>query len=120
MNTVVSRSQLAAEPLALYGHSEELSDQESACRALTVKADFSLSSPPGDCGPLRMTELEKTLRVYFNLAPIGTSSRKLASTGFPPSIDAATIMPFDSNPRNLRGARFATMTIFRPISVSGA
>src|SRR5450631_272996 len=33
---------------------------------------------------------------YLRRAPTGTSSRKLANTGFPPSSDAATIMPFDS------------------------
>src|SRR2546427_11285180 len=58
--------------------------------------------------------------VYFNLVPTGTSSRKLASTGFPPSGEAATIIPFDSSPRSFRGARFTTMTTLRPISVSGA
>src|SRR5437867_11733878 len=58
--------------------------------------------------------------IYFNLVPTGTSSRKLHSTGFPPSADAATIIPFDSNPRNFLGARLATITTLRPISVSGA
>ena len=57
---------------------------------------------------------------YFNFAPTGTSSKKPANTGLPPSSDAATIIPFDSRPRNLRGARFATITTLRPISVSGA
>ena len=57
---------------------------------------------------------------YFNLAPTGTSSKKLASTGLPPSSEAATIIPFDSNPRSLRGARLATITTFRPTRVSGA
>src|ERR1700731_5171043 len=57
---------------------------------------------------------------YLSRVPNGTSSRKLASTGLPPSGEAATIMPFDSNPRNLRGARFATITTLRPISVSGS
>ena len=55
---------------------------------------------------------------YFNLAPTGTSSRKLASTGFPPSSEAATIIPFDSRPRSFRGARFATITTLRPTKVS--
>jgi hypothetical protein len=41
---------------------------------------------------------------YFSFAPTGTSSRKPASTGLPSSpTDAATIMPFDSSPRSLRG-----------------
>src|SRR6266404_9553010 len=57
---------------------------------------------------------------YFNLVPTGTSSRKLASTGLPPSGDAATIMPFDSSPRSFRGARLATTTTFRPINDSGS
>ena len=59
-------------------------------------------------------------RPYFSLAPTGTSSKNPASTGCPPSSDAATIMPFDSRPRSLRGARFATITTLRPTSVSGA
>ena len=33
--------------------------------------------------------------------------------------EAATIMPFDSRPRSLRGARLATMTTLRPTSDSG-
>ncbi len=41
---------------------------------------------------------------YFSLAPFGTSSLNVTSTGFPPSpTDAATIMPLDSMPRSLRG-----------------
>src|SRR5579864_8240927 len=59
-------------------------------------------------------------RFHFSLAPTGTSSRKLASTGFPFSSDAATIMPFDSRPRSLRGARLATITTLRPTRGSGA
>ena len=42
-----------------------------------------------------------------------------ASTGMSPSRDAATIMPCDSMPRSLRGARLATITTFRPTSSSG-
>src|SRR5208282_2880559 len=57
---------------------------------------------------------------YLSLVPTGTSSRKLARTGLPPSGEAATIMPLDSRPRNLRGARLATITTLRPISVSGS
>src|SRR5208283_3566711 len=56
---------------------------------------------------------------YFNLVPTGTSSRKPASTAFPPSGDAATIMPFDSSPRSFLGARLATITTFLPINNSG-
>ena len=51
---------------------------------------------------------------HLRRAPTGTSSRKPASTGLPPSSDAATIMPFDSMPRNFRGWRFATITTLRP------
>src|ERR1700674_1940370 len=57
---------------------------------------------------------------YFNLVPTGTSSRKPASTAFPPSGDAATIIPFDSSPRSFLGARLATITTFLPINSSGA
>jgi len=32
----------------------------------------------------------------------------------------ATIMPFDSRPRSLRGARLATITTLRPMSASGS
>src|SRR5450432_556044 len=58
-------------------------------------------------------------QAHFNRAPIGMSSRKPASTGLPPSTDAATIMPLDSMPRSLRGWRFATITTLRPINCSG-
>ena len=34
--------------------------------------------------------------------------------------EAATIMPFDSTPRNFRGARFTTTTTLRPTSFSGS
>src|SRR5690348_462964 len=52
---------------------------------------------------------------YFSRAPMGTSSRKLARTGWPLSpTEAATIMPFDSMPRSLRGWRLATITTFMP------
>ena len=52
---------------------------------------------------------------YFSRAPTGTSSRNPASTGVPfsPS-EAATIMPFDSSPRILRGSRLATMHDLAP------
>ena len=57
---------------------------------------------------------------YFRRAPTGTSSRKPARMGLPPSSDAATIMPFDSMPRSLRGCRLATMTTLRPTIFSGS
>src|SRR5450432_807741 len=63
----------------------------------------------------------KVLFAYLSFDPTGTSSRKLASTGLPSSPkDAATIMPLDSSPRSLRGARLATITTLRPISFSGS
>ena len=57
---------------------------------------------------------------YFNREPNGTSSRNPVSTGAPPSSEAASNIPFDSNPRIFLGARFATITIFRPINFSGS
>src|ERR1700693_3854094 len=68
----------------------------------------------------RLPYRRATLSFTSNLAPTGTSSKKPARTGLPPSSDAATIIPFDSMPRSLRGARLATITTFRPIKVSGA
>ena len=76
-------------------------------------------SRPSDVSKLCPSDA-KLRPLYFSLAPTGTSSKKAASTGFPPSSDAATIMPFDSSPRSLRGARLATITTLRPTSVSGA
>src|SRR5260370_26572552 len=58
-------------------------------------------------------------QAHFSLAPTGMSSRNPASTGLPPSMDAATIMPFDSMPRSLRGCKLATITTLRPINCSG-
>src|SRR6266404_8404422 len=55
---------------------------------------------------------------YFNLAPFGTSSAKVAITGFPSSpTEAANNIPCDSYPRSLRGLRLATTTILRPTNV---
>ena len=62
----------------------------------------------------------ESISIHFSRAPTGTSSRNPASTGLPPSSEAATIMPFDSMPRSLRGCRLATITTLRPISCSGA
>src|ERR1044072_6209952 len=60
-------------------------------------------------------------RSYFNRAPFGTSSVKVAITGRPSSpYEAATTMPCDSWPRDFRGVRFATTTSLRPISFSGS
>src|SRR5579883_340506 len=56
---------------------------------------------------------------HFSRAPTGTSSRKPANTGEPPSSEAATIMPSDWMPRSLRGFKFATMTTLRPRMRSG-
>src|SRR5262249_10849910 len=57
---------------------------------------------------------------HLRRAPTGPSSRNPASTGGPPSRDAATIMPFDSIPRSFLGWRLATMTTLRPTIFSGA
>ena len=56
---------------------------------------------------------------YLRRAPMGTSSRKPASTGLPPSMEPATIIPLDSMPRSLRGCRLATITTLRPINCAG-
>src|SRR5437588_11633457 len=56
---------------------------------------------------------------HFNRAPTGASSRKPASIGFPPSSEAATIIPLDVMPRSLRGCKFATMTTFLPSNCCG-
>jgi len=67
------------------------------------------------CAPTKTT-------VYFSLAPISTSSSgKPARTGRPSGpTEAAMIMPLDSTPRNLRGARLTTTATLRPISFSGS
>ena len=66
--------------------------------------------------------VEMTVRIgqsHFRRAPTGVFSGNAASTGGPPSSDAATTMPFDSTPRSLRGSRLATMATLRPTSSSG-
>src|SRR5580700_11033692 len=53
---------------------------------------------------VELPAIEMAVRIdqaHFNRAPTETSSRKLARTGLPPSMDAATIIPFDSSPRSL-------------------
>src|SRR6185295_17626240 len=76
-----------------------------------------------DCGlpvGIELGIIQVTVTIdHFRRAPTGTSSRKLARTGLPPSSDAATIIPCDSRPRSLRGARFATITTLRPTRASG-
>lgn len=58
---------------------------------------------------------------YRRRAPFGVSSGTETSTGLPFSpYEAATIIPFDSRPRSLRGCRLATMTTLRPGSVAGS
>ena len=60
-------------------------------------------------------------KIVYKRAPFGTSSVNVASTGLPSSpTEAASNIPFDSRPRNLRGARLATTIIFRPMISSGA
>ena len=52
--------------------------------------------------------------------PFGTLSGTVTNTGLPSgSTAAATIMPFDSRPRSLRGAKLATITTFLPGKSSG-
>ena len=66
--------------------------------------------------------IQVTMRIHqahFKRAPTAMSSWKPASTGLPPSTDAATIIPLDSMPFNLRGCKFATMTTLRLSSCSG-
>src|SRR5690242_16417183 len=58
-------------------------------------------------------------QLHFSRAPTGMSSRNPASTGLPPSTEAATIIPFDVSPRSLRGCRLATITTLRLIICSG-
>ena len=43
--------------------------------------------------------------VHFSRAPRAHPPRKLTSAGLPPSSDAATIIPCDSNPFNFRGCK---------------
>src|SRR5579872_1793183 len=72
---------------------------------------------------IKVGAVEMAVRIdqhYFKRAPTGTSSRKPARTGLPPSSEAATIMPCDSRPRSFRGARLATITTFRPSIFSGS
>src|SRR5882757_6859507 len=82
-----------------------------------LKPSFGVSGVSGRC---RALSLKLEFKLYFNLAPTGTSSKNPANTGLPPSSDAATIIPFDSSPRSLRGARLATITTLRPTSGSGS
>ena len=58
-------------------------------------------------------------QAHFKRAPTAISSWKPARTGFPPSTDAATIIPFDSMPFSLRGCKFATITTLRLSNCSG-
>src|SRR5262249_10282414 len=78
-------------------------DACDSCRGCAVENGIEI------LGKTRVVEM--TVRVdkhlYFRRAPTGTSSRKPARIGLPPSSDAATIMPFDSMPRSLRGCRLA-------------
>jgi hypothetical protein len=58
---------------------------------------------------------------YFRREPISTSSRKAARTGRPSGpTEAAMIMPLDSTPRSLRGARLTTTATLRPMRDPGS
>ena len=90
-----------------------------------LDARFKRSFDYGVAIRFKFTAIQVAMRIYqhvdyFRREPTGTSSRKPASTGLPPSSEAATIMPCDSSPRNLRGCRLATMTTLRPINDSGS
>ena len=72
---------------------------------------------------IELLVIQVTMRIdqaHFKRAPTGMSSWKPASTGLPPSTDAATIIPLDSMPFSLRGCKFATITTLRLSSCSGA
>src|SRR5436190_16239025 len=82
--------------------------------------DRSLDSRVSIITEAMIVEMRMRIReLHFKRAPGSMFSRKPASTGGPSGSDAATIMPRDSSPRSLRGARFATMITLRPTSCSG-
>jgi hypothetical protein len=72
------------------------------------------------CDPTRKKQQAQKVG-YLRRAPTSTSSAKPARTGRPSGpTEAATIIPLDSTPRSLRGARFTTTTTFRPTKDSGS
>ena len=68
----------------------------------------------------RIVEMAMRVNDHERRAPTGASSGKPTNEGLPPSSVAATIMPFDSTPRILRGLRLATIATLRPINDSGS
>ena len=77
---------------------------------------------PADAGPnpnyvRTSTAIDTTAGAGRTGLAIGARVR-IIGTGLY-SGEAATIIPFDSSPRNFRGARFTTITTLRPTSVSG-
>lgn len=106
-------------------HTQNPTDPRLAGEAASIRSPAFLceiSTHNTSSAKHRPNSKSSTLRgaPHFSRAPSGTSSRNPASTGAPSSSDAASSMPCDSNPRILRGARFATITIFRPMSFSGS
>ncbi len=81
-----------------------------------------IASQHGFAVGIELGSIQVTMRIdqpHFRRAPTGTSSRKPTSTGGVSSSEAATIMPWDSMPRSLRGCKLATITTLRPINCSG-
>ncbi len=68
----------------------------------------------------RAIKMPQKRQLYFSSRQPEHPQRTCRSpASLPGPTEAATIMPFDSTPRSLRGARFATTTTFLPTSSSG-
>src|ERR1035438_2394156 len=93
--------------------------QQAVLWSIVTNLSLALGGAVRNAGFATESIEDTVARAYLRRAPISTSSRKPARTGRPPSREAATIMPLDSRPRSLRGARLATMTTLRPIRDSG-
>jgi hypothetical protein len=109
------QSRAGEDPIMLFGDLQRAIVCAGACPATDGKNSFQAAFASAS-KHLRAVRIEFVAfqmgvgidvhgsRRYFSLAPTGTSSRNPASTGLPSSpTEAATIMPFDSSPRNLRG-----------------
>src|SRR5882724_329683 len=112
-------------PSMCAGYRNRLLHQGNDCRSRlsigSVHEELFVSLVHQRCNQSKPAVSLECKGAYFSFDPIGTSSRKPASTGLPSSpTEAATIMPFDSSPRSLRGCRLATMTTLRPMSDSGS
>ena len=82
----------------------------------SVPADVvSVLTAAGGRTVLAMTQHDANcMRRWAQLARVARTGRPCSPT------EAATIMPFDSMPRILRGRRLVTTTTFLPTNVSGA